>query len=175
MLCPPLGCRLGAFLVPWVWVGLRFLVLIRTPGQTFLVYLCPACCSVPLTWLCFLATGQPRWQGAAGRAAASPESWELRVPHGHSQLLQGSAPGAGRGARGAAPPTATREHLAAPQGAAPSAAAALCLPAGCPAGNRPLHPASIPGRQTAQVPDLGDQAWEHLICGGRREIQPLAI
>lgn len=108
----------------------------------------PLCASPHLPLLLQLdlshLTGQPGRQSTAGCAAAAPESRELRVPHSHSQLLQGSAPGAGRGARSAAPPAAAREHLAAPQGAAPPAPAALRLPAGCPAGTTLLpRPASV--------------------------------
>lgn len=121
-------------------------------------------------------TGQPGRQSTAGCAAAAPESRELWVTHSHSQLLQGGAPGAGCGARGVAPPAAAWEYLAAPQGAAPPAPAALRLPAGCPAGNtlRPHPGISHRPSRHAWVPHLGDQAWGCLIYGRKRAIQPPA-
>lgn len=98
-----------------------------------------SCDLTPLTWNSFIHTGQPGWQSLVGCAAASPEPWELRVPHSHSKLLQGGTSGARCGAWGAASPATTWEHLAASKGAVAPAVAALCLPAGCPAGNRKLH------------------------------------
>lgn len=81
-----------------------------------------------------LSEGEPGWEVTPRQAPAAFDSWQLRLPHGLCQLLQGCAPCPWCHPWGAAPPATAWEHLAAPQGPAPPAAAAVCVPARRSAG-----------------------------------------
>lgn len=86
--------------------------------------------------------GEPRWKVTSWQAPKALDSWQLWLPNGLCQLLQGCAPCPGCHPWGAAPSTAAGEHLAAPQSPAAPEAAAVCFPAGCSAGGFQVTPFS---------------------------------
>lgn len=90
-----------------------------------------------------LSTGESRWESPVGQTPAPFDSRQRRLANSIGQLHQGSEPRPGHHPRGAAPPAAAGEHLAAPQTPPAPAPAALRLPTRCPTGtpssNQPLR------------------------------------
>lgn len=81
-------------------------------------------------YLYLTLTGEPGWKVTVGQASAPSDPRERRFLDGVGELLQGCASCLGHHPRGAAPPEAAGEHLAASQSPPAPTAAALRFPAG---------------------------------------------